>query len=178
MKKIHLASIMFTIIAASGAYAGPTVDHNVSVSGDVPDACFADANLNLDLNIDGQLTDDMGVPVNTPHTLPIGTFTCNYAAYVGLKTQKGSLKIGNSSCDFNSPFHNCVKYDASVSWGNQSPAIKAYGDSSIDAKQSKQTSGATAGALTLSVIPVNSGSPIISGLGYSDIITVQVGAAI
>jgi hypothetical protein len=179
---ICVSSFAALALFSHAALAQPSVSTNISVSGNVAQACQVDGSFDNNLNIGNGLSDGFGNVDTTPRTHPVGVVTCNYAAFVNVRTTRGSLKTdANQSCNFpsNSAFHNCIKYSANAQWDGVIATVEASGDSAAGTHGTpEQTEGAHSGMLTLEIIPIDSDKPVLAGQGYADTVFIQVGATL
>jgi hypothetical protein len=119
----------------------------------------------------GMLADDQGGTMN------FGTVTCNYPAYVSVRTTLGALKVGTTPCDLEANIANCMKYTAKVTWAGQVRTVIA--DATPEAVGRTEVSGPTGGPATgeakLDVmLDGPSGKPFVGG-DYTDTLVVKIG---
>ncbi len=178
MKKILGFVAFAALVAASGsAMALESATSEVAVGGTATNVCSVatggtiGAGFSISNIISG---DNVDLSKNFTST-NIGTVTCNYQAYVGLKSLNWGVTTGATAP---SGFAKKVNYTASLSWGGQTASIDTSTSAPTDNKDVKQISAiASTGAALLSFTAATSADPLVVGT-YADTLTVQVGATL
>lgn len=142
-------------------------------SGTASNASFASNTINITQLVDPNtaLVTPASLSLQFPNTL------CNYNATVSLQSKSGGLVSNNASTVANGSggFLQNVPYTVNASWGSFSLALDTSASKGSTVTASNQTSGATAGNLTLIIATSASTLPVPQGT-YQDTLTLKIGA--
>ena len=134
-------------------------------------ATFASNTINITQFIDPNtaLVTPASLSLQFPNTM------CNYSAKVSLQSKSGGLVASNGSAVANSSgaFLQNVPYTVNASWGSFSLLLDT--STSKGSTVVGDTSGATAGNLTLTIATAASTLPVPQG-NYQDTLTLKIGA--
>lgn len=177
LTRLFTLAFILTILAATGRiHASDSVTTNVEVKGTVSPECSVDAWINLTFDLAGNIANSLGkANEGFSVTKNIGKVSCNYHAYMSVKSTNGALITGAEACNFGADLLNCVKYDATLIWNSQYAVLNASGTEPGLTSDNQQT-GPYSGDLDLEIALVGSGEKQLLAGNYQDLIIVQIGA--
>lgn len=103
----------------------------------------------------------------------IGNVSCNYQAYVGIRTQNSGLVRSGQAV---TGFDNKVDYSASLRWADTTASINTT-SATNNTSVVQISAPAARGEVILNVSPIANSNPLISG-SYRDVLTLQIGASL
>jgi hypothetical protein len=191
MKSLQLSILalpVFTVATflSAAAQADDSASTQFTITGTAPKVCvlpvpvttatnnatFASNTINITQFIDPNtaLVTPASLSLQFPNTL------CNYSAKVSLQSKSGGLVANNGSAVASSSgaFLQNVPYTVHASWGSFNLLLDT--STSKGGTVVGETSGATAGNLTLTIATAASALPVPQG-NYQDILTLKIGAA-
>lgn len=174
--RIALCTILALMACRTGALA-ESATTSITLQGTATDVCTWTANgahgIGTSFTVNNFINTDA---VNTSGGInneTIGRVTCNYQAYVGIRTQNGGLiRSGQPVAGFD----NKVDYSATLSWASTTAAINTSTATSFTNVVQISAPAATGDAI-LNVTPIANANPLIAG-SYQDILTLQIGASL
>jgi hypothetical protein len=182
-KLIISASLLAVLATTSNAHAQASISRSIEITGTVVTGCTigeensAPIAFNTSI-VDGEQKANNGFSIERK----LGNVTCNYPAFISLRTTKGALKTAaGGACNFETAgayTYNCVGYEAALAWDGTSAVVDANGDSASVGRVSDNAQAAApfSGDLILAVtIDSETDKPVADG-SYSDTLIVQVGA--
>jgi hypothetical protein len=181
-KLIISASLLAILATTSNAHAQASVNRSIEITGTVAASCTIDQADTAAIAFDDTLvTATQRARITHSIHRTIGTVSCNYPAFISMRTTRGALKKdAGDTCDFSASVaaYNCVRYGATLKWNGAETYFLADGGANAGGRLSEdaQAEEPYTGALLLTVsIDGPDDKPIEQGT-YSDTLVVQVGA--
>lgn len=174
MKKIIMTAAMLGL-TATGALA-QTATQDVNITATVPKFCTIGGITNpaaLNSTVPVSAT---GVVTTTQISHTVANATCNTAADVVATSQSGGIKSATAAA---SGFTNIINYTGAATFGPATSTINTATNPAATAAEAGNTGdtlGAVTGNLTITIDPVQPGSPLMAATDYADVLRVTLTA--